>query len=60
MKNRQRTFYTDKQKSEMWDRWQRGELLSSIGRSCRSQPLHKRLLPFRLSTRLPKKKHAKS
>jgi len=32
MKYRQRTFYTDKQKSEMWDRWERGESLSSIGR----------------------------
>jgi len=32
MKYRQRTFYNDKQKSEMWDRWQRGESLSSIGR----------------------------
>ena len=32
MKYRQRTFYTDKQNSEMWDRWQRGESLSSIGR----------------------------
>lgn len=32
MKYRQRTFCTDKQKSEMWDRWQRGESLSSIGR----------------------------
>ncbi|SNY93744.1 Transposase and inactivated derivatives, IS30 family [Cohaesibacter sp. ES.047] len=32
MKYRQRTFYTDSQKSEMWDRWQRGESLSSIGR----------------------------
>ena len=32
MKYRQRTFYTGKQKSEMWDRWQRGESLSSIGR----------------------------
>ena len=32
MKYRQRTFYTDEQKSEMWDRWQRGESLSSIGR----------------------------
>lgn len=27
-----RTFYTDKQKSEMWDRRQRGESMSSIGR----------------------------
>ncbi len=25
-------IYTDKQKSEMWDRWQRGESMSSIGR----------------------------
>jgi len=44
MKYRQRTFYTDSQKSEMWDPyqrckhrlpgsgWQRGESLSSIGR----------------------------
>ena len=32
MKYRTRTFYTDKLKSEMWDRWQRGESLSSIGR----------------------------
>ena len=32
MKYRTRTFYTDKQKSEMWDRRQRGESMSSIGR----------------------------
>lgn len=32
MKYRTRTFYTDQQKSEMWDRWQRGEALSAIGR----------------------------
>ena len=32
MKYRTRTFYTDAQKSEMWDRWQRGESMSSIGR----------------------------
>lgn len=32
MKYRTRTFYTDKQKSEMWDRWQRGDSMSSIGR----------------------------
>ena len=32
MKYRTRTFYTNKQKSEMWDRWQRGESMSSIGR----------------------------
>ena len=32
MQYRARTFYTGKQKSEMWDRWRRGESLSSIGR----------------------------
>jgi IS30 family transposase len=32
MKYRRRTFFTDKQKSEIWDRWQRGESMSSIGR----------------------------
>ena len=32
MKYRTRTFYTDTQKSEMWDRWEHGESLSSIGR----------------------------
>ena len=32
MKYRRRTFYTDNQKFEMWDRWQRGDSMSSIGR----------------------------
>ncbi len=32
MKYRPRVFFTDKQKSEIWDRWQRGESMSSIGR----------------------------
>jgi hypothetical protein len=32
MKYRCRVFFTDKQKSEIWDRWQRGESMSSIGR----------------------------
>jgi IS30 family transposase len=32
MTYRTRTFYTAKQKSEMWDRWQRGDSMSSIGR----------------------------
>jgi hypothetical protein len=32
MKYRRRVFFTDKQKSEIWDRWQRGELMRSIGR----------------------------
>jgi IS30 family transposase len=33
MAYRTRTFYTPQQKAEMWDRWQHGESLSSIGRS---------------------------
>ena len=32
MKYRRRVFFSDKQKSEIWDRWQRGESMSSIGR----------------------------
>ena len=32
MKYRTRTFYTDQQKSEMWDQWQRGDSMGSIGR----------------------------
>jgi hypothetical protein len=28
-----RILFTDRQKSEIWDRWQRGESMSSIGRS---------------------------
>jgi hypothetical protein len=32
MKYRRRIFFTDKQKSEIWDRRQRGESMSSIGR----------------------------
>ena len=39
MKYRTRTFYTDKQKSEMWDRWQRGESMSSIGRHFNDLPV---------------------
>ena len=29
---RRRIYFTEKQKAEIWDRWQRGELMSSIGR----------------------------
>ncbi len=29
---RHRIYFTNKQKSEIWDRWQRGESMSSIGR----------------------------
>nr|WP_154813776.1 hypothetical protein [Hellea balneolensis] len=32
MTRRTRTFFTDKQKSDIWDRWERGESMSSIGR----------------------------
>jgi len=32
MKYRTRIYYTDKQKAEMWDRWQRGETLHAIAR----------------------------
>lgn len=30
MKYHRRIFFTDKQKSEIWDRWRRGEAVSSI------------------------------
>ena len=32
MNYRRRVFLTDRQKSEIWDRWQLGESMSSIGR----------------------------
>ncbi|MFT5488588.1 MAG: hypothetical protein ACI9JL_004511 [Paracoccaceae bacterium] len=32
MKLRRRIYFTAEQKSEIWDRWQRGESMSSIGR----------------------------
>ena len=32
MVQRSRIYFTSKQKSEIWDRWQRGESMSSIGR----------------------------
>ena len=32
MKQRTRIYYSDAQKAEIWDRWQRGESMSSIGR----------------------------
>ena len=33
MSYRSRIYFTSEQKSEIWDRWQRGESMSSIGRS---------------------------
>ena len=32
MRYRTRTYYSEAQKKEMWDRWQRGQSLTSIGR----------------------------
>jgi len=32
MKQRKRIYYTEEQKSLMWDRWQQGETLGSIAR----------------------------
>jgi IS30 family transposase len=32
MEQRRRLYFTSEQKSEIWDRWQRGESMSSIGR----------------------------
>ena len=32
MKYRTRTYYSDAQKSQMWDRWQKGESLHAIAR----------------------------
>ena len=32
MARRTRIYFTDKQKSDIWDRWERGESMSSIGR----------------------------
>jgi DNA-binding CsgD family transcriptional regulator len=32
MSYRRRIYFTAEQKSEIWDRWQRGESMSSIGR----------------------------
>ena len=33
MAYRTRIYYSEKQKEEMWDRWQKGESIASIGRS---------------------------
>jgi len=32
MSYRRRIYFTSEQKSEIWNRWQRGESMSSIGR----------------------------
>ena len=33
MKYRRRIYYSAVQRAEIWDRWQRGESMSSIGRA---------------------------
>lgn len=33
MKQSPRVYYTEEQKSVMWDRWQKGEFLHDIARS---------------------------
>ena len=33
MKYRRRIYYSAEQRAEIWDRWQRGESMSSIGRA---------------------------
>jgi len=33
MKYRRRIYYSAAQRAEIWDRWQRGESMSSIGRA---------------------------
>jgi hypothetical protein len=33
MKYRRRIYYSAAQRAEIWDRWQRGESMSSIGRT---------------------------
>jgi len=38
MKQRPRIYFTDDQKHEIWDRWQRGESMSSIGRGFDRDP----------------------
>ena len=37
MKQRRRIYYSATQRAEIWDRWQRGESMSSIGRGFERQ-----------------------
>ncbi len=37
MKYRRRIYYSAEQRAEIWDRWQRGESMSSIGRDYNSE-----------------------
>jgi hypothetical protein len=38
MKYHSRIYYSAEQPAEIWDRWQRGELISSIGRRFDGEP----------------------
>jgi hypothetical protein len=65
MKYRRRVFFTDKQKSQIWDRWQRGELMSStcrvfdrgrlrqFTRSLRARAASVHQIAYGLASRLP-------
>ena len=43
MAYRTRINYTAQQKSEIWDRWKRGESLNAIGRAFDRPSLHRRI-----------------
>ena len=38
MKHRTRLYFSAKQRADIWDRWQRGESMSSIGRLFEREP----------------------
>lgn len=58
MKYRTRTYYTAEQKAEMWDRWKRGESMSSIGRAFNreSSSVYSQLSPTGGIRPLPRKR----
>lgn len=70
MKYRRRIYYSAEQRAEIWDRWQRGESMRSIGRVFDRQSWHNNLearSAFRLSvkigeraTKLPEMHRARS
>ena len=58
---RQRIYFTNKQKADIWDRWQRGESMSSIGRGFdRSSSSIYPLLSRTGGIRPPERKRSKS
>lgn len=38
MKRRHRIYFTEKQKADIWDRWERGESMSPFGRLFEPKP----------------------